>query len=120
MSTYVLSLLPVRPDLAHTATDSELEIMGRHAEHWRPYIESGQMVAFGPVDAGLDSFGLLVLEADAREEIENHAGEDPAVLAGLGRPVIGTMLGGHIRGGEAPVAGRHASARSPRGVSGRP
>ena len=30
-------------------TEVEREIMGRHAAYWEPFIESGQMVVFGPV-----------------------------------------------------------------------
>jgi hypothetical protein len=30
-------------------TDEERAIMGRHAAHWQPLIDSGQMVVFGPV-----------------------------------------------------------------------
>jgi len=42
------------PTFALDISDEEREIMARHADHWRAWVESGQMVIFGP---GLDSSG---------------------------------------------------------------
>jgi uncharacterized protein YciI len=64
MATFVLWLTAPRPDFAMTMSDAEREIMGRHAAHWQPYVESGRMVVFGPVLDGTGSWGLGVLEAD--------------------------------------------------------
>lgn len=35
--------------LAKTLTESEREVMNSHAARWRPYLERGDMVVFGPV-----------------------------------------------------------------------
>ena len=43
--------------------------MGQHAAYWQPYIESGQMVIFGPVLDGTGSWGLGVVETDDEEEL---------------------------------------------------
>jgi hypothetical protein len=45
-------------------SDGEREIMARHDDHWRPWVESGQMVIFGPVLDSSGSWGLGVVEAD--------------------------------------------------------
>src|ERR1700732_4071119 len=58
--TFVLRLIAPRPRFAETMTDSEREIMGDHAAHWRPYLERGEMVVFGPVLTDTDSYGLAV------------------------------------------------------------
>jgi hypothetical protein len=58
MSTYVFRLKAPRPTFALDMSEEEREIMARHADHWRPLVESGQMVIFGPV---LDSGGSWVL-----------------------------------------------------------
>jgi hypothetical protein len=54
MSTFIFRLNAPRPTFALDMSDDEREIMARHAAHWRPWVESGQMVIFGPV---LDSSG---------------------------------------------------------------
>lgn len=91
MATFVLRLKAPRPNFALDMTDAEREIMGRHAAHWRPYVERGQMVAFGPVLDDEGSFGLAVLEADDEEEVRAFAAQDPVVTTGTARFVIGQM-----------------------------
>ena len=63
MPAFVLRLIAPRPNFAQTPTDSEREIMNRHAAYWRPYLERGDMV-FGPVLTDEDSYGLAVVDAD--------------------------------------------------------
>jgi hypothetical protein len=60
-----------RPDFALDMTDEEREIMGRHAAYWHPYLDSGQMVVFGPV---LDSTGPWGLALGGRELAGNVRG----------------------------------------------
>jgi len=62
-----------RPNFALDMTDEEREIMGRHAAYWQPYLESGQMVIFGPVLDGTGSWGLGVVEADDEDEVRAFA-----------------------------------------------
>ena len=64
MPTFVLRLIAPRPNFAQTMTDAEREIMNRHAAHWRPYLERGDMVVFGPILTDDDSYGLAVVETD--------------------------------------------------------
>jgi uncharacterized protein YciI len=78
-------------------TDEEREIMGRHADYWRPYLDSGQMVIFGPVMDGTGSWGLGVVEADDEEEIRAFAAGDPAVTTGTATIEVGKMLAGFVR-----------------------
>jgi uncharacterized protein YciI len=78
-------------------SDEEREIMGRHAAHWQPYIDSGQMVIFGPVLDGTGSWGLGVLEADDEEQLRRFASEDPVVTSGTGTIEMGKLLQGFVR-----------------------
>ncbi|MDA0160898.1 YciI family protein [Solirubrobacter ginsenosidimutans] len=99
MTTFVFRLKGPRPTFALDMTDEERALMGRHAAHWRPYIESGQMVIFGPV---LDSasWGLGVVQAEDSEEeaLRAHAAADPVVVSGVGEFEVGKLLAGFVRG----------------------
>jgi uncharacterized protein YciI len=97
VGTFVFRLQAPRPDFALNMTDEEREIMGRHAAYWRPYIDSGQMVIFGPVLDGTGSWGLGVLETEDEEQLRAFAAEDPVVTTGTGRIEIGKVLGGFVR-----------------------
>lgn len=97
MSTFVFRLNAPRPTFALDMSDEERQIMARHAAHWGPWIESGQMVIFGPVLDSTGSWGLGVVEADDEEELRAFAADDPVVTTGTGTIEIGKMLGGFVR-----------------------
>jgi uncharacterized protein YciI len=78
-------------------TSAEREIMDRHAAHWQPYIDSGQMVIFGPILDDSGSWGLGVVEADNEEELRAFAARDPAVTSGTTEMELGKMLAGFVR-----------------------
>ena len=71
--------------------------MERHAAHWQPFIESGQMVIFGPVLDSTGSWGLGVVEAENEDELRAFAAGDPAVTSGTAQIEIGKMLAGFVR-----------------------
>ena len=91
MPVFVLRLKAPRPQFAQTLTPAELEIMGRHAAYWRPYLERGDMVAFGPVLTDEDSYGLAIVETDDEQALRNFAAEDPVVTTGTAEFEIGRM-----------------------------
>lgn len=97
MPTFVFRLKAPRPTFALDMTDAEREVMGRHAAHWQPYLDSGQMVIFGPVLDGTGSWGLGVVEADDEEELRAFAAGDPAVTSGTATMEVGRMLQGFVR-----------------------
>jgi uncharacterized protein len=98
MATFVLRLIAPRPDFAQTLTDAEREIMGSHAAHWRPYIERGDMVVFGPVRTEADTYGLAVVETDDEQALRDFAAQDPVVTTGTGTFEFGRMASGRVRG----------------------
>ena len=97
MSTFVFRLTSPRATFALDMSDQEREIMARHALYWRPWIESGQMVIFGPVLDSSGSWGLGVVEADDEEALRAFAANDPVVTTGTGTVEMGKMLGGFVR-----------------------
>lgn len=98
MSTYVMRLIAPRPDFPQTMTDAEREIMNRHAAHWRPYLERGDMVVFGPVLTDDDSYGLAVVETDDEQALREFAAQDPVVTSETAAVEFGRFVAGHIRG----------------------
>lgn len=99
MAVFVLRLIAPRPTFALDMSDEEREIMGRHAAHWQPCIDSGQMVVFGPVLDDTGSWGLGVVETDDEDELRARALSDPALISGTAEVEIGKMLIGHVRPG---------------------
>jgi uncharacterized protein len=97
MSTYVLRLIAPRPNFAETLTEDEREVMNRHAAHWRPYLERGDMVVFGPILTAEDSYGLAVVETDDEDGLREFAAQDPVVTTGTAKFEFGRMAAGHVR-----------------------
>jgi hypothetical protein len=97
MATFVLRLIAPRPRFAETLTDSERAIMDRHAAHWRPYLERGDMVVFGPILTDEDSYGLAVVETDDEQALLEFAAQDPVVTSGTAAFEFGRMAAGHVR-----------------------
>ena len=97
MSTFVFRLIAPRPDFALDMTDEERTVMERHAAHWQSFVDSGQMVIFGPVLDATGSWGLGVVEAEDEDQLRAFAAEDPAVTSGTAQIEIGTLLAGFVR-----------------------
>jgi uncharacterized protein len=97
MTTFVLRLIAPRPNFAESLTDSERETMNRHAQHWRPYVERGDMVVFGPVLPDEDSYGLAVVETDDEQALRAFAAQDPVVTTGTAAFEVGLLAAGHVR-----------------------
>jgi uncharacterized protein YciI len=98
MPTFVLRLIAPRPNFAQTLTDSEREIMNRHAAHWHPYLERGDMVVFGPVLTDENSYGLAVVETDDEHALREFAAQDPVVRTKTAAFELGRLAAGHVRG----------------------
>ncbi len=98
MSTFVLRLIAPRPSFAQTITNAEREIMGRHAAHWAPYLERGEMVVFGPILTDDGSYGLAVVETDDEQALRDFAANDPVVTTGTATFELGRMAAGYVRG----------------------
>jgi uncharacterized protein YciI len=99
VSTFVFRLIAPRQTFALDMTEAEREITGRQAAYWQPFVDSGQMVAFGPVLGATGSSGLAVIEADDEEALRAFAEGDPVVTSGTAEMQLGNML----QGSSAPV-----------------
>jgi uncharacterized protein YciI len=97
VATFVFRLIAPRPNFALDMTDAERQIMGRHAAHWQPLVDAGDMVVFGPVLDSTGSWGLGVVEAEDENALRAFAADDPAVTSGTAKIEIGKMLAGYVR-----------------------
>jgi uncharacterized protein len=124
MPTFVLRLIAPRPNFAQSLTDAEREIMNRHAAYWRPYLERGDMVVFGPILTDDDSYGLAVVQTDDEQALREFAAQDPVVTTGTAprrpdgssrcRPVqvrVSSRTRGSRRGGIMPGRAGRAHRR---------
>ena len=98
--TFVFRLIPPRPTFAFDQTDEEREVMNRHAAHWQPLVDLGQMVFFGPVLDDSGSWGLGIVQAADEHELRAFAASDPVVTTSTGEIWLGKMLGGFVRARE--------------------
>ncbi len=98
MATFVLRLIAPRPNFAQTMTAAEREIMDSHAAHWRPYLERGEMVVFGPVLTDDDPYGLAVVETDDEQALREFTAQDPVVTSETAAFEVGRLAAGHVRG----------------------
>jgi uncharacterized protein YciI len=84
MAFFLCRLNPPRPSFAHDMTPDEAALMAAHAAYWRDHAEAGRAVIFGPVLEPAGPWGLGIVEADDRAQVEALTAADPVVQAGLG------------------------------------
>ena len=70
MPTFVLRLIAPRPNFAQTMNDAEREIMNRHAAHWRPYLERGDMELEEKLNQLVDFLAHLEIPWQANDGVE--------------------------------------------------
>ncbi len=97
MSTFVFRLIAPRPTFALDMSEEEREVMGRHAAHWQPLVDSGAMAVFGPALDDTGSWGLGVVDTEDEDELRSFAARNPVVTTGTAEIEIGTMLAGFVR-----------------------
>lgn len=82
-SIYVLKLIPERLPETHW-TEQEESFVERHFAHLQDLLKDGQLVLAGKTD-GLpeNTFGIVILEVDSREEARAIMEHHPAVAEGI-------------------------------------
>jgi len=75
---FVLKLNPSRPDFAQTMTAEEKDIMQQHIAYWKPYLDQGVMLIFGPVMDPEAAYGLGIVAVDNEDEVKRLIDNDPA------------------------------------------
>ena len=84
MATFVFRLQAPRPNFALDMTDEERALMAAHGQYWRAYVEVGRVAAIGAVADPAGAWGVAIIEAGDRQEIEALQARDPVVLSARG------------------------------------
>jgi uncharacterized protein YciI len=93
---FLVKLIPPRPSFAFDANDEERKLMAEHAAHWRPYIEKGLIVIFGPVMAK-ESWGIAIVEADDESVPRKIVEDDPTIKSGRFTYDVAPIAAGFVR-----------------------
>ena len=83
-ATYLIRLLPPRPDFPQTMTADELAIMQRHVAYWTGLLERGTAIVFGPVADPRGAWGAGVVRVAHADELRDLEAGDPAIREGSG------------------------------------
>lgn len=82
---FFCKLIPNRPTFPADITPEELAIMKQHAEYWAGLMAAGKVLAFGPVSAPRETFGVGIVNVETEAEMNDFFANDPAVTSGLNR-----------------------------------
>jgi hypothetical protein len=70
---FLVELIPPRPTFAFDLSDEE---------NWRPHIDRGIVVVFGPVLGKSRSWGVAVVEAEGEATVRGIIENDPTIRSG--------------------------------------
>ncbi len=84
MVCFLYKLIPPRPTFLADMTPDEASIMQEHFAYWSGLIEAGNVIVYGPVADPAGAYGIAVVEAHDRADVQRVGEADPAVSRGLG------------------------------------
>ena len=98
MPYFLCQLRPPRASFLADMTPEERGLMLAHQQYMRPLVDSGIVIALGPVADPKGSWGLALVEALGMKEVERLMAGDPAILADRGfsyeaHPILQMILG---------------------------
>jgi uncharacterized protein YciI len=75
---FFLKLNPPRPSFTMDMSEEERKIMQQHVAYWKPYLDDGTLIVFGPVMDPKGGFGIAVVAVDNEEQLSRLVANDPA------------------------------------------
>jgi uncharacterized protein len=84
MPHYFCKLRPPRTTFIADMTSDEALVMRAHREYWMPRVETGVVVAMGPVADPAGGYGLMIIEAGSEAALEAMLASDPAIVSERG------------------------------------
>jgi uncharacterized protein YciI len=107
MPHYLCKLKPPRTTFLSDMAPDEAQLMGAHRVYWTPRVETGVVVAMGPVADPDGGYGVAIIEAPSEAVLEAMQNADPVIAAGRGFAYENRlMLGIAVRPSQplAPIA----------------
>jgi uncharacterized protein len=84
MPHYFCKLKPPRTTFISDMTSDEAQLMRAHREYWTPRVETGVVIAMGPVADPTGDYGVAIIEAASEAALEAMQGADPVIAAQRG------------------------------------
>ena len=84
MPHYLCQLRPPRPTFLADMTPEETLVMRSHREYWMPRVETGVVIAMGPVADPAGGYGVAIIEAPSLGALEAMQASDPAIASKRG------------------------------------
>jgi uncharacterized protein len=84
MPHYLCKLRPPRTTFMADMRSDELLLMRAHREYWTPLVETGVVVAMGPVADPAGGYGVAIIEAASETALEAMLASDPAIASNRG------------------------------------
>jgi uncharacterized protein len=84
MPHYLCKLRPPRATFMDDMTPDERLLMRAHREYWTPRVETGVVVAMGPVADPEGGYGVAIVEAASETALDAMLAADPVIAAGCG------------------------------------
>jgi uncharacterized protein len=84
MPHYLCKLRPPRATFMVDMTSDEALLMRAHREYWTPRVETGVVVAMGPVADPAGGYGVAIVEAASKAALEAMQASDPVIAAASG------------------------------------
>jgi uncharacterized protein len=84
MPYYLCKLKPPRPTFISDMTPGEAQLMRAHREYWTPQVETGVVIAMGPVADPAGGYGVAIIEAASDAALESMQESDPVIAARCG------------------------------------
>jgi uncharacterized protein len=84
MPHFLCKLKPPRPTFITDMSADEALLMRAHREYWTPQVETGVVVAMGPVADPAGGYGIAIIEAASEAALDAMQAADPVIAASRG------------------------------------
>jgi uncharacterized protein YciI len=84
MPHYLCKLRPPRTTFTWDTAGAQARLMRAHREYWTPRVETGVVIAMGPVADPAGDYGVAIIEAASEAALEAMQEADPIIAAGCG------------------------------------
>jgi len=84
MPHFLCKLRPPRTTFISDMTPDEAQLMRAHREYWTPRVETGVVIAMGPVADPAGGYGVAIIEAASQTMLELMQADDPVIVAKCG------------------------------------